>query len=47
MVLTLKQEQGLKECIERYKNGEKYCVISGYVRVGKSTLVKVIIYNLP
>ena len=29
MVLTLKQEQGLKECIERYKNGEKYCVISG------------------
>ena len=47
MVLTLKQEQGLKECIERYKNGEKYCVISGYAGAGKSTLVKVIIDNLP
>ena len=47
MILTLKQEQGLKECIERYKNGEKYCVISGYAGAGKSTLVKVIIDNLP
>ena len=47
MILTLKQEQGLKECIERYKNGEKYCVISGYAGAGKSTLVKVIIENLP
>ena len=47
MVLTLKQEQGLKECVERYKNGEKYCVISGYAGAGKSTLVKVIIENLP
>lgn len=47
MILTQKQEQGLQECIERYKNGEKYCVISGYAGAGKSTLVKVIIDNLP
>lgn len=46
MILTEKQEQGLKECIKRYKNGEKYCVISGYAGAGKSTLVKVIIENL-
>lgn len=31
MILTAKQEQGLKTCIEKYINGEKYCVISGYV----------------
>lgn len=47
MILTTKQEQGLKECIEKYKNREKYCVISGYAGAGKSTLVKVIIENLP
>ena len=47
MILTEKQEQGLKECIKRYENGEKYCVISGYAGAGKSTLVKVIIENLP
>ena len=47
MILTLKQEQGLKECIYRYMDGEKYCVISGYAGAGKSTLVKVIIENIP
>ena len=47
MILTQKQEQGLQECIKRYKNREKYCVISGYAGAGKSTLVKVIIENLP
>lgn len=47
MILTEKQEQGLKECIKRYENGEKYCVISGYAGAGKSTLVNVIIENLP
>ena len=46
MVLTYKQEQGLKICIERYIQGEKYCVISGYAGAGKSTLVKVIIEAL-
>lgn len=30
MVLTRKQEQGLKVAIERYKNNEKYTVIAGY-----------------
>ena len=47
MILTKKQEQGLKLCIEKYINGERYCVISGYAGAGKSTLVKVIVQNLP
>lgn len=42
MILTNKQEQGLKIAIERYKNKEKYCVISGYAGTGKSTLIKFI-----
>lgn len=46
MVLTNKQEQGLKLAIERYKNNEKYTVISGYAGTGKSTLVKFIIEAL-
>lgn len=40
MELTIKQNIGLKEILTRYKNGEKYTVISGYAGVGKSTLVK-------
>lgn len=47
MILTKKQEQGLKLCIKKYINGERYCVISGYAGAGKSTLVKVIVQNLP
>ena len=47
MILTPKQEQGLKLCIEKYRNGARYCVISGYAGTGKSTLVKYIIQNLP
>lgn len=47
MILTQKQEQGLKICIKKYENNERYCVISGYAGAGKSTLVKVIIQNLP
>lgn len=47
MILTKKQEQGLHLVIEKYRNGERFCVISGYAGAGKSTLVKVIVQNLP
>lgn len=47
MILTQKQEQGLRICIEKYLNNERYCVISGYAGTGKSTLVKTIVQNLP
>lgn len=47
MILTKKQEQGLKLCIKKYLNNERYCVISGYAGAGKSTLVKIIVQNLP
>jgi hypothetical protein len=30
MELTLKQQQGLNVALSRYKNHEKYVVISGY-----------------
>lgn len=46
MKLTNKQEQGLKIAVERYKNKEKYTVISGYAGSGKSTLVRFIIEAL-
>lgn len=46
MELTDKQFEGLKECVTRYHNGEKYVVISGYAGTGKSTLVKYIIEEL-
>lgn len=47
MILTNKQEQGLKLAIERFKAGEKYTVISGYAGSGKSTLVRFIVDALP
>lgn len=47
MILTQRQEQGLRICIEKYLNNERYCVISGYAGTGKSTLVKTIVQNLP
>lgn len=43
MVLTKKQEEGLKIAVERYYNDEKYTVISGYAGSGKTTLVRFII----
>lgn len=46
MVLTKKQEEGLKLAVERYHNRERYTVISGYAGSGKSTLVKFIISAL-
>lgn len=46
MQLTEKQEAGLSEALTRYKNNEKYVVISGYAGTGKTTLVKFIIEAL-
>ena len=46
MILTQRQEQGLKLAVERYKNREKYTVIAGYAGTGKTTLVKHIIAAL-
>lgn len=43
MILTKKQEQGLKIALERYKNKEKYTIISGWAGTGKSTLVRFIV----
>ena len=43
MILTKKQEEGLKTAVARYKAGEKYVTISGYAGSGKSTLVRFII----
>ena len=47
IILTKKQEEGLKVAIQRYLDGEKYTVISGYAGTGKSTLVKFITQSLP
>lgn len=47
IILTKKQEEGLKIAIQRYLEGEKYTVISGYAGTGKSTLVKFITQSLP
>ena len=46
MVLTNKQELGLRIAVERYRNNSKYTVIAGYAGTGKSTLVKFIISAL-
>lgn len=46
MELTNKQQEGLKEVLRRYKNGDKYVVIGGYAGTGKSTLVRVLIEAL-
>jgi exodeoxyribonuclease-5 len=46
VILTQKQEEGLKIAVERYKNKELYTCISGYAGTGKSTLVKYIIAAL-
>ena len=46
MILTAKQEEGLKIAVERFKNHEPYTCISGYAGTGKSTLIKFIIAAL-
>ena len=43
MELTNAQQKGLEIAVNRYRNNEKYVVISGYAGTGKSTLVKFII----
>ena len=40
MILTKKQEEGLRIAVERYKNNEPWTCISGYAGSGKSTLIK-------
>ena len=46
MILTNKQEQGLKIAVKRHKEGYKYTVISGYAGSGKTTLVRFIVEAL-
>lgn len=46
MELTKRQQEGLSLAIKKYKNKEKYVVISGYAGSGKSTLVRFIIEAL-
>lgn len=46
VILTNKQEQGLKIAVERYKAHEPWTCIAGYAGTGKSTLVKFIIAAL-
>lgn len=47
MVLTKKQEEGLKIAVSRYKNNEKFTVIAGPAGSGKSSLIKFITESLP
>lgn len=46
MILTNKQEEALKIAIEKFKNKDRFVVISGYAGSGKTTLVKFIISAL-
>lgn len=46
MILTTKQEAGLRIAVERFNHGERYTVISGFAGTGKSTLIKFIISAL-
>lgn len=46
MELTAKQQAGLNLAVQKFKNHEKYMVISGYAGTGKSTLVRFIIEAL-
>lgn len=46
MILTPKQEEGLKIAVARYKSHEPWTCISGYAGTGKSTLVQFIIAAL-
>ena len=46
MILSKKQEEGLRVAVARYKAHEAYTCISGYAGTGKSTLIKFIIAAL-
>lgn len=46
MELTEKQKEGLDIALKRYRDKERYTVISGYAGTGKSTLVRFIIAAL-
>ena len=46
ILLNQKQKEGLEIAVNRYRNGEKITIISGYAGTGKSTLVKFIISAL-
>lgn len=46
MILTTKQEQGLKIAIERYRNNEPYTCIAGFAGTGKTTLIRFIVLAL-
>ena len=46
MILTKKQEEGLKIAVDRYKANEAWTCIAGYAGTGKSTLIKFIIAAL-
>lgn len=46
MILTQKQEEGLKIALQRYRDGEPWTCISGFAGTGKSTLIKFIIAAL-
>ena len=46
LILTEKQQEGLKIAINRYNNNENYTCIAGYAGTGKSTLIRFIISAL-
>lgn len=46
MILTNKQEEGLRIALDRYRNNEPYTVIAGYAGTGKSTLINFIVAAL-
>lgn len=46
MILTAKQEEGLKIAVKRYRDKEPYTCIAGYAGTGKSTLIRFIISAL-
>ena len=46
MLLTAKQEEGLKIAVKRFRDHEPYTCIAGYAGTGKSTLIRFIISAL-